>query len=333
MTLASTPLVSHGQREAPSDDRFQFAPYPNAWVAVALSHELKRGQVVKVQCLGRELVLFRGDDGAARLLDAFCPHLGAHLGVGGTVVGNELRCPFHGWRFDGQGACTHIDYAPKIPPTAKLRAWPTQEVNGFIMVWHDAEGRAPSYPLPTLPEFSSPEWTRPRSYAYTIKTRWRELVENAVDRAHFFALHRYPQMPELDFQVDGHRFTMTSRVPWKRFGQEKTVRLDIEAHGPGLTVTRGDGAAPFVVVSSTTPLDRERICHRMQFMVSKRIPLGLRGLVTRLVIQSAVNEFERDVPIWENKRTLARPVLCGGDGPIPKFRAWAAQFSPAEDRA
>ncbi len=316
--------------DLPAAERFPFAPYPNAWVAVAYSSELARGQVTPLACLGRSLVLFRGDDGEAHVLDAFCPHLGAHLGVGGTVVGNELRCPFHGWRFDGHGACTHIDYAPKIPPTAKLRAWPTREVNGYVMLWHDAEGRPPSFELPDVAECHSPDWTRPRTFSYAIKTRWRELVENAVDRAHFFALHRYPQMPELDFEVDGPRFMMTSRVPWKRFGQEKTVTLDIEAHGPGLTITRGHGDAPFIVVSSTLPIDSERVLHRMQFMVSKRIPFGLRGLVTRLVIRSAIGEFERDVPIWENKRSLARPVLCGGDGPIAKFRAWAAQFSPVD---
>ena len=62
-----------------------------------------------------DLVLFRTEDG--------------------RVVGNCLECPFHAWRFDGHGQCAAIPYAEKVPPRARLRAWPAREVNGLIMVW------------------------------------------------------------------------------------------------------------------------------------------------------------------------------------------------------
>jgi phenylpropionate dioxygenase-like ring-hydroxylating dioxygenase large terminal subunit len=55
--------------------------------------------------LGLELVVFRGaDSGAVSVLDAYCPHLGAHMGVGGQVVGDCMECPFHKWQF-ATGAC------------------------------------------------------------------------------------------------------------------------------------------------------------------------------------------------------------------------------------
>ena len=58
--------------------------------------------------------MFRGEDGRAHVVDAYCPHLGANLGVGGTVKGSCIECPFHGWAFDGDtGKCTHIPYADK----------------------------------------------------------------------------------------------------------------------------------------------------------------------------------------------------------------------------
>ena len=71
------------------------------------------------------------------MLDAFCPHLGAHLGIGGKVVDGQIVCPFHAWQFGQDGACKHIPYIrnkmPKVPP---IRCWPTVEKNGVIFVWH-----------------------------------------------------------------------------------------------------------------------------------------------------------------------------------------------------
>ena len=77
---------------------------------------------------GQELVLFRTRSGQAHVLDAYCPHLGAHLGDGGRVVGETLRCPFHGWQYDGSRArASRIPYCERIPPQARVRAWDVQE--------------------------------------------------------------------------------------------------------------------------------------------------------------------------------------------------------------
>src|SRR5258706_8157868 len=138
---------------------YPFPPYPNGWFQVAYADELGPGAVLPLEYFGQSLVLFRGGDGAPRALDAFCPHLGAHLGYGGRVDGDRLVCPFHGWRFDGCGACVEVPYAKKIPPRAKLRAWPVREVNGLILVWYHAEGEAPSYDVPSLVEYGDENWT------------------------------------------------------------------------------------------------------------------------------------------------------------------------------
>ncbi|WP_425436809.1 Rieske 2Fe-2S domain-containing protein [Mycobacterium rhizamassiliense] len=39
--------------------------------------------------------MYRTKSGLARAIEAYCPHLGAHLGHGGKVLGDELHCPFH----------------------------------------------------------------------------------------------------------------------------------------------------------------------------------------------------------------------------------------------
>ncbi|MBV8996043.1 MAG: Rieske 2Fe-2S domain-containing protein, partial [Pseudonocardiales bacterium] len=94
-------------------------PNPIGWFAVGLSHELRNGDVREVSALGRELALFRNSNGAVGLLDAYCPHVGTHLGAGGVVDGESLRCPFHRWAFAPDGTCTDIPYAKKIPPAAR----------------------------------------------------------------------------------------------------------------------------------------------------------------------------------------------------------------------
>ena len=96
--------------------RIPLPPYPNGWFAIAHSDELGVGEARPVHALGRDFVLYRGEDGRARVLDAYCRHLGAHLGVGGKVEGNAIRCPFHGWLYEGEGGrCIEIPYAKKIP--------------------------------------------------------------------------------------------------------------------------------------------------------------------------------------------------------------------------
>ena len=93
-------------------------PIPFGWFQVAWSADVKPGQVLPIEYFDRKLVVWRDDDGATHVNDAFCPHLGAHFGYGGQVQGDDLICPFHGWRFDAQGA--KVIFAPGDPVPAHI---------------------------------------------------------------------------------------------------------------------------------------------------------------------------------------------------------------------
>ena len=123
--------------------RFSFPRYPNGWFQMAWSDEIAVGDVRRLSGFCKELVAFRGKSGRLCVLDAYCPHLGAHLGVGGTVEGDTIQCPFHGWRFDGNGVCVDVPYAKCIPANSGLTRWPVVERNGLVMVWHHALGALP----------------------------------------------------------------------------------------------------------------------------------------------------------------------------------------------
>ena len=82
--------------------------YPNGWLPVLESSDLKCNQIKPVFAFGNDLVVYRGISGECHVLDAYCPHLGANLGIGGTVEGEEVKCPFHGWQWNGKGECTKV---------------------------------------------------------------------------------------------------------------------------------------------------------------------------------------------------------------------------------
>ena len=114
------------------EGRFPFPAYPNGWFRVAYADEIARGQLKGLHYFGQDLVAFRDEEGEAHVLDAHCPHLGAHLAVGGRVEGRGIRCPFHAWLWDGEGRCLDIPYAKRIPPGTdekRVAAWNGPYVN------------------------------------------------------------------------------------------------------------------------------------------------------------------------------------------------------------
>ena len=77
--------------------------YPNGWFRLLDSHELKPGDVKHVSVAGQQLAVYRGRNSEkVYVLDAYCPHLGANLAVGGKVHGDCIECPFHQWQFNGE---------------------------------------------------------------------------------------------------------------------------------------------------------------------------------------------------------------------------------------
>jgi len=90
-------------------------PFPNGWYKLCDCGDVAPGEVREIEALGELFVVFRGrHDGRIGVLDAFCPHLGANLSVGGKVEGDCIKCPFHEWQFNTDGKCTKIPYAKKV---------------------------------------------------------------------------------------------------------------------------------------------------------------------------------------------------------------------------
>ena len=85
--------------------------FPTGWFIVGFASELVPGQVKRAHYFGEELVIFRTASGQINVLDAYCQHLGANMGVGGTVEGEHIVCPWHGWHWNGDGTNALIPYS------------------------------------------------------------------------------------------------------------------------------------------------------------------------------------------------------------------------------
>ncbi len=300
-------------RRAPGR-RFPF-PIPNGWFIVATSDELPATTVLPAFYFGRELALFRTESGAPRLVDAYCAHLGANLSVGGKVDGEGIRCPFHGWCYDGaSGSCTDIPYTKvdKAPSQAKVRAFPTIERNRMVWAWHHLEGGDPFYDVPEVPEFSDPEWSEPYTREFPVASCCQEMAENNHDFAHFQYVHGSPDIPWDTEQL-------VTDQPYKRTeaGGGSFVR---ESFGLGLGVLRTPGA--FTFLSSTTPVDEDNVHVRWSWVT----PKSLGDNAARDIGDRFMTGVSQDIPIWENKRYNARPVLTKEETGILAHRKWVQQF-------
>ena len=306
-------------------------PLPDGWFAVSYGDELTAGQVRPLRVFGRDLVLFRTEAGQAHVLDAHCPHLGAHLGFGGRVAGEAIQCPSHGWCFGGDGVCRAIPSSSlsgpaAIPAEARIRAWPVVERNQMVWVWHHGGGAPPAFDVPVVAEANSDDWTPLARHVWQIRTRNQEMGENAVDRAHFRYVHGTATLPDSEIATDGvvRRAVQRARMTTPR--GEVDGCIESISVGMGIGIVRFTGICETVLLSSTTPVDDQIVETRFGFTQRKVGGEAPRGGVGAAIIRDIVKQMNEDIPIWENKIFLERPKLCDGDGPIGEYRRWARQF-------
>ena len=97
------------------------------WIDVLDAPELAVGEVVEVTCHDDDLLLFRTADGTCHAVTGYCPHQKNYMPNGlppdaalrGLLREDELLCPYHGWRFNVQGQCSHIPPGQRVPPVVR----------------------------------------------------------------------------------------------------------------------------------------------------------------------------------------------------------------------
>ena len=134
----------------------------DCWYFAALSGDVGRGSLQRVEMLGEPVLLGRGRDGKVFALRDICPHRAAPLSAGRMTAEADgtstVECPYHGWRFDTAGTCRAIpslaDGQDFEAGRVRIRSWPVAESQGMVFVWMASDPRfegQPDHPPPAFP--------------------------------------------------------------------------------------------------------------------------------------------------------------------------------------
>lgn len=293
------------------------------WHPIARAADLDDGDVTSVTLLGQELVVFRDREGRLGLLDDCCVHRGTRLSLGAVDGRGCLRCPYHGWAFDRDGACIDIPQLPDgpIPAGARVGAAQVAEATGLIWACLASPGGA-RRATPDVPEARDPA---NRTYA-GVPIDWAcqstRQVENFCDIAHFSFVHRdvfgnpdEPSVPahSVTRSDDGWQLltevvypAMYHAMPPGEDGRTPVVptpfsyrvELPFTVH---LTSTMG--GAPYVLLSANQPVtaDRSRLFWVMVVPREPEIPDEMIEAMEQVV-------FLADRRVVETQRPMRVPL-------------------------
>jgi phenylpropionate dioxygenase-like ring-hydroxylating dioxygenase large terminal subunit len=189
------------------------------WYWAERSAALRPGRTCALTFLGKDLVLYRSHRGKVVALDAYCPHMGAHLAEG-SVEGEQIRCFFHRWKFNPDGTCAEIPCEPECSRVKPLAAWPVREAYGLIWIW---TGTEPRTPIPYVPELGEDGFSFTLGKAFTKDCHPNVVMVNAIDEQHFASVHRLPvdlRMTPTELGESCILFSNTKPIPdHNRFGR------------------------------------------------------------------------------------------------------------------
>ena len=303
---------------------------PNGWFAVAQSRELRAGRLLEKAYFGREWVLWRDAAGEPVMHDAYCAHLGAHLG-GGKLENGRLRCPFHGFAWARDGACASTP-GGKTPPRTRLRTLPLRECNGLVLGWWHAEGEAPTWEPPAIDQ---PGFTPFRFLRRAFRGHPQEICENSSDLVHFGPTHGYgdphaTSEPRIDGHVLRVDYAMHRSLDFLGMPNRRTS-LAFSAEVFGLGFSRVHARMSTIGMEADllvmpTPITADRVELNFAARVKNpRVPF-VAPLIRELFVRGYTTDLMADVPIWSRKRYVARPALIEGEQPIVLYRKFVKQF-------
>jgi 3-ketosteroid 9alpha-monooxygenase subunit A len=314
--------------------------FARGWHCLGLQSEFTDGKPHSVDAFGTKLVVWSDENGDVKILDAYCRHMGGDLSQGSVKDGN-IACPFHDWRWKGNGRCAGVPYAKRAPKLAKTRAWPTMIRNGQVFVYNDPEGNPPpeDVVIPEIAEFGTDEWTGWTWNRIVIEgSNCREIIDNVVDMAHFFYIHyALPDYFKNVFEGETAAQYMNSRgrpdIALTSAYGDSYLRSIAAYYGPSYMLnpmhqTYGDYAIETILTNCHYPIDANSFV--LMFGVMAKKPEGLTseqaaGMASKIAEGVEVG-FLQDVEIWKHKSRIDNPLLVEEDGPVYQLRRWYEQF-------
>lgn len=157
------------------------------WYVAAWSTEVGQDSLVGRSIIGEPVVLWRTSDGQVHALEDRCPHRRAPLSLG-RVEGGELRCMYHGLRFDGRGQCQHIPGTDERPHNLDARAFPVVERDGWVWLWPGDPAAADPALIPSAWGTDNERYVM-RTGAIDYEADYQLINDNLTDLSHLDFVH------------------------------------------------------------------------------------------------------------------------------------------------
>ena len=157
------------------------------WHPIGALEEMEQRWTKRVRLLGEDLVLFKDRSGTLGLIHEFCPHRRASFAYG-IPLEHGIRCPYHGWAFDGTGRCLEQPNEPEgsaFKDKVVATAYPVEVLGGMIFAYL---GPLPAPLLPRWEGFVKPRAIRMIGCA-PVACNWLQIMENSLDPIHTEWLH------------------------------------------------------------------------------------------------------------------------------------------------
>lgn len=233
--------------------------YPrNCWWVAGTCEEVGRKPVGR-WILDQPVVLYRRETGEAVALEDRCAHRWAPLSLG-TVSGDDIICPYHGFRYNGNGKCVSVPTQSLIPKKAQVKTYPVLERSPFIWIWTgDPDKVKDAEEPPALPWATDPSWIVARG-TYLLEANYLTLKENVLDLTHFAFVHgnTFQVMDYLNpptVETDGTRVTYRQEFANTPLPALYGIPTGIGVEKPATRVNSGSFVTPAMQEATVLVLD------------------------------------------------------------------------------
>jgi phenylpropionate dioxygenase-like ring-hydroxylating dioxygenase large terminal subunit len=310
----------------------------NTWVFVDFVSQLKDGCIKSVKLMNRELVLWRTQSGKISLIDAYCTHMGAHLG-NGKIRGELLECIFHKRCFTTDGQCQGKGKS--------THSYPISLHEDMIFAWIGEN--PPSWELPPLftgfPLQPQTKWRILKYRRFNFNFHSKGMAENGVDASHFKIYHKFCKTyePANVMSVTPHCFI--SQLKFLGYPMLRKLKIPHEIEiisenlGPctlvvnlTLLLTKKNFYFKFFYIS--TPLEGENTNYTLAMAIlddpQKKISLlrkAFEYLYFSFIFLWQTREFSKESKeIWELKSFHIQPDFTQQEKAMQMFHDWYSNF-------
>jgi phthalate 4,5-dioxygenase oxygenase subunit len=304
------------------------------WIPALMSSELPEadGAPVRVRLLGENLIAFRVTSGKVGLIQNHCPHRGASLFFGRNEE-EGIRCVYHGWKFDCEGACVDMPSEPAestFKSKVRARAYPCVERNGIVWTYMGSRPTPP--PLPDIEPNLLPT-DQVVVQKVLRECNWFQALEGDVDTSHLGFLHLGAVKPEDTKPGSFEYYLVADRAP----------RYDV--------VDTEFGTSYGCYRPAETDTYYWRIAHFL-FPFYTMIPTGILGM--QILVRAWVPVDDGHVMFWSigvprtregrgatggaiamqggGRAAAAAGGLAGGHGFLPDTTDWLGAFRLAQHK-